>query len=161
MISVQEEDFDHCNEYKFLKDNADSDGAIVTFTGLVRDFNVDGSVSSVFIEHYPGMTEKSLMDICSQAKKRWTLGQIRIIHRVGLIEASEQIVFVGVTSKHRNNAFEAAQFIMDYLKSDAPLWKQEGTSNGMKWVEAKKSDEQAKARWSGDNSSTWASPNKD
>jgi len=151
MISVQNEDFDHCAEYKRLKDNADSDGAIVTFTGLVRDFNVDGSVSSVFIEHYPGMTEKSLEEICSQARKRWALGQIRIIHRVGLIEASEQIVFVGVTSKHRKNAFEATQFIMDFLKSNAPLWKQEGTSDGMKWVAAKASDAKAKDRWIGNS----------
>jgi molybdopterin synthase catalytic subunit len=151
MISVQKEDFDHCVEYSQLKDNADSDGAIVTFTGLVRDFNIDGSVSSIFIEHYPGMTEKSLMDICSQAKKRWELGQIRIIHRIGLIQSSEQIVFVGVTSKHRQNAFDATQFIMDYLKTNAPLWKQEGTSKGMKWVQSKASDDKAAARWQDKN----------
>jgi molybdopterin synthase catalytic subunit len=150
MISVQREDFDHCKEYQALKDNADSDGAIVTFTGLVRDFNIDGSVSSIMIEHYPGMTEKSLMNICSEASKRWELGHIRVIHRVGLIHSTEQIVFVGVTSKHRNSAFEATQFIMDYLKTSAPLWKQEGTSTGMKWVEAKSSDESAMKRWSTD-----------
>jgi len=147
MISVQEEDFDHGAEYTALRDNADSDGAIVTFTGLVRDFNLSGSVSSIFIEHYPGMTEKSLMDICSQARKRWKLGGIRIIHRIGLIHSSEQIVFVGVSSKHRKSAFEAAEFIMDYLKTSAPLWKQEGTSRGLQWVDAKSSDEQAISRW--------------
>ncbi len=147
MISVQIEDFDHCAEYKALRENADSDGAIVTFTGLVRDFNLDSAVSSVVIEHYPGMTEKSLMSICSDARKRWELGQVRIIHRVGTIESSEQIVFVGVTSKHRKNAFEATEFIMDYLKTSAPLWKQEGTSKGMKWVESKATDQVAIARW--------------
>lgn len=136
MISVQTEDFDHGLEYRVLRENADSDGAIVTFTGLVRDFNIGRSVSNIVIEHYPGMTEKSLMSICSDARKRWELGQVRIIHRVGTIEASEQIVFVGVTSKHRKDAFESAQFIMDVLKMKAPLWKQEGTAKGMEWVES-------------------------
>ncbi|MFT5282545.1 MAG: molybdopterin synthase catalytic subunit [Kangiellaceae bacterium] len=147
MISVQSEDFDHSAQYKLLREKADSDGAIVTFTGLVRDFNDDGSVSGMQIEHYPGMTQKSLNDICLQAKKRWDLGQVRVIHRVGVVAASEQIVFVGVSSKHRKNAFEACQFIMDYLKTSAPFWKQEGTANGMKWVKAKESDKKAAARW--------------
>jgi molybdopterin synthase catalytic subunit len=113
----------------------------------VREFNPQGAVSSVVIEHYPGMTEKSLMKICSAARKRWELGHIRLIHRVGQLEATEQIVFVGVTSKHRKNAFEATEFIMDYLKTNAPLWKQEGTSTGLKWVETKSSDHQAIKRW--------------
>jgi molybdopterin synthase catalytic subunit len=147
MITVQVHDFDHATEYKRLRENADSDGAIVTFTGLVRDFNTDGSVSNILIEHYPGMTEKSLMDICCKAKKRWELGYVRIIHRFGVIESSEQIVFVGVTSKHRKNAFEACEFIMDYLKTNAPLWKQEGTASGMKWVQSKESDKNAATRW--------------
>jgi molybdopterin synthase catalytic subunit len=147
MISVQSEDFDHSAQYKLLREKADSDGAIVTFTGLVRDFNDDGSVSGMQIEHYPGMTQKSLNDICLQAKKRWDLGQVRVIHRVGVVAASEQIVFVGVSSKHRKNAFEACQFIMDYLKTSAPFWKQEGIANGMKWVKAKESDKKAAARW--------------
>ncbi|MEQ3657802.1 MAG: molybdopterin synthase catalytic subunit MoaE [Glaciecola sp.] len=151
MISVQSEDFDLCHEYKQLRENTDSDGAIVTFTGLVRDFNTLGSVSAIEIEHYPGMTEKSLMNICSQARKRWHLGDVRIIHRVGVIEASEQIVFVGVTSKHRKNAFEACEFIMDYLKTNAPLWKQESTCSGMKWVKSNQSDEAAIASWYGKN----------
>lgn len=147
MISVQTEDFDLGEEYKALRVSAQSDGAIVTFTGLVRDFNVDGSVSSIFIEHYPEMTEKSLRDICYKAKQRWQLGQIRIIHRIGLLVASEQIVFVGVSSTHRHNAFSAAEFIMDYLKVNAPLWKQEGTPEGMKWVVSKASDNNAIDRW--------------
>lgn len=136
MISVQRADFDHCEEYNALRKNSDGDGAVVTFTGIVRDFNKDGSVSSILIEHYPGMTEKSLMNICSEARQQWQLDNVRVIHRFGLIESSEQIVFVGVTSKHRKSAFEACQFIMDRLKTNAPLWKQEGTDSGMKWVEA-------------------------
>lgn len=147
MIRVQHEDFDHGQQYQALRENADSDGAIVTFTGLVRDFNSDSSVSSLEIEHYPGMTEKSLMSICADARKRWDLGNIRVIHRVGTIKSFEQIVFVGVTSKHRKNAFEAAQFIMDVLKTSAPFWKQEGTAKGLQWVEAKASDEAAKQKW--------------
>ncbi len=147
MISVQTNDFDLGHEYQMLRQDADGDGAIVTFTGLVRDFNNSGSVSMIRLEHYPGMTEKSLMNICSDARKRWELGQIRLIHRVGFIGANEQIVFVGVSSKHRKSAFEAAEFIMDYLKTNAPIWKQEGTATGMKWVESKQSDQTAASRW--------------
>ncbi|AEA99987.1 molybdopterin synthase catalytic subunit MoaE [Alteromonas mediterranea] len=147
MISVQRGDFDHCEQYQALKEEADGDGAVVTFTGLVRDFNIQGAVSGIRIEHYPGMTEKSLMHICSEARKRWQLGQIRVIHRVGTIGPQEQIVFVGVTSKHRKNAFEACEFIIDYLKTSAPLWKQEGTSEGMKWVTSRSSDQEAMDRW--------------
>ena len=147
MILVQQQDFDHAQQYQALRDNAQSSGAIVTFTGLVRDFNDDGTVSSLVIEHYPGMTEKSLNDISIEARKRWELGEIRIIHRIGLIGASEQIVFVGVTSKHRKNAFDACEFIMDYLKTRAPFWKQEATDDGLKWVEAKSSDQNAAKRW--------------
>ena len=147
MISVQREDFDHAQQYELLRAGGKSDGAIVTFTGLVRDFNEDGSVSSIFIEHYPAMTEKSLQKICNTAMQRWALGQVRIIHRIGLLAASEQIVFVGVSATHRQNAFEATAFIMDYLKVSAPFWKQEGTSEGMKWVASKTSDTEAMDRW--------------
>lgn len=147
MISIQTQNFDHHVEYQRLRKNADGDGAIVTFTGLVRDFNTDTSVSSIQIEHYPGMTEKRLMDICIKARDRWQLGFIRIIHRIGIIEAGEHIVFIGVTSKHRKSAFEACEFIIDYLKTQAPLWKQEGTPQGMKWVDAKHSDQQAAKKW--------------
>ncbi|MFC4700667.1 molybdopterin synthase catalytic subunit MoaE [Glaciecola siphonariae] len=148
MIQIQQEDFSMGAEYDALRTQASGDGAIVTFTGLVREFNDDASVSSMFIEHYPGMTEKSLMNICNQAKQRWNLGQIKIIHRVGMLEACEQIVFVGVTSRHRNDAFTAAQFIMDHLKNDAPLWKKEGNPKAMKWVATKASDKAALANWS-------------
>jgi molybdopterin synthase catalytic subunit len=147
MISVQTEDFDHGEQYKALRDSASSDGAIVTFTVLVRDFNADGSVSNIFIEHYPKMTHKSLQKIYQAAKQKWVLGQIHIIHRIGVLEASEHIVFVGVSAKHRHNAFSAAEYIMDYLKVSAPFWKQEGTADGMKWVTSKTSDSTAMKRW--------------
>jgi molybdopterin synthase catalytic subunit len=147
MISVQTEDFDHGEQYKVLRESASSDGAIVTFTGLVRDFNADGTVSNIFIEHYPQMTHKSLQEIYQAAKQKWELGQIHIIHRIGMLAASDQIVFVGVSARHRHNAFCAAEFIMDYLKVNAPLWKQEGTADGMKWVDSKTSDSTAMKRW--------------
>lgn len=147
MISIQHKDFDHAEEYNKLRESTDGDGAIVTFTGLVRDHNDEGSVSSLYLEHYPGMAEKSLMNICSEARKHWPLGQIRVIHRVGQLDKNEQIVFVGVSSAHRDAAFAAAQFIMDYLKTEAPLWKKEGTSTGSNWVQAKESDKQAANKW--------------
>lgn len=147
VIKVQVEDFDHASEYANLRQQAHSYGAIVTFTGLVRDFNTAGTVSGLFIEHYPGMTEKALNDICEKARARWKLGHITLIHRIGHIKADEQIVFVGVTSKHRKNAFESTEFIMDYLKSHAPFWKQEGSKNGLKWVEQKPSDINEARRW--------------
>jgi molybdopterin synthase catalytic subunit len=149
MISIQHEDFDPAEEYKKLRANSDGDGdgAIVTISGLVRDHNDEGSVSSLYLEHYPGMAEKSLMNICSEARKLWPLGQIRIIHRVGYLDKNEQIVFVGTSSAHRDAAFAAAQFIMDYLKTEAPFWKKEATSAGSTWVLAKESDKHALKRW--------------
>lgn len=147
MICVQEEDFDHCDEYNLLRENADGEGAIVTFTGLVRDFCDSGTVNSMILEHYPGMTEKALMEICSEARNRWELGHVRVIHRTGQLHSGDQIVFVGVTSKHRQDAFSAAEFIMDYLKTKAPLWKKECTTQGTKWVKAKDTDKQAAQRW--------------
>lgn len=147
MISIQTSDFDVGIEYQALKESADGDGAIVTFTGLVRDMCEMGSVSGISLEHYPGMAEKSLMEICTKARQRWSLGNIRIIHRIGELAASEQIVFVGVTSKHRHDAFEACEFLMDYLKTRAPFWKKEITASGAVWVEAKQTDNDAAAVW--------------
>ena len=147
MISVHCEDFDFAEEYqKLIKDNK-SDGAVVTFVGLVRDFNEGSSVNGLFLEHYPGMTENSLKEISSQAKERWSLGRVRIIHRIGQLELGEQIVFVGVTSMHRKSAFEACEFIMDYLKTQAPFWKKETTQDGDRWIEAKQSDQQQADKW--------------
>jgi molybdopterin synthase catalytic subunit len=147
MISIQTEDFSLGAEYEILRKDAVSDGAIVTFTGIVRDFNSDATVLGIELEHYPEMTHKALERICQQAKEAWPLGQIKVIHRVGKILAHEQIVFVGVTSKHRKAAFEACQFIMDFLKNEVPLWKKEISPERSVWVKAKDSDKNSMQRW--------------
>ncbi len=146
-VLIQNADFDFAYEYQSLLDNNNKDGAVVCFVGLVRDYNQGHKVSGLTLEHYPGMTEKALRDIVIKAKKRWPVGQVRVIHRIGELKLSEQIVFVGVTSKHREAAFAANQFIMDYLKNDAPFWKKEQTNKGDRWVEAEKKDLDAKNRW--------------
>ncbi|MEP1554454.1 molybdopterin synthase catalytic subunit MoaE, partial [Paraglaciecola sp.] len=120
---------------------------VVTFCGLVRDMNLDNSVSSLFLEHYPGMTEKSLLSIIELARDKWPLGRIRVVHRVGRLQVSEQIVFVGVTSQHRQVAFQGAEFIMDFLKTQAPFWKKETTKDGQYWVDAKQSDNHKAKLW--------------
>ncbi|WP_415894340.1 molybdopterin synthase catalytic subunit MoaE [Neptuniibacter sp. PT8_73] len=123
-------------------------GAIVTFTGIVRELEIaDNQLDALFLEHYPGMTEKALEKIATQARERWELGNIVIYHRVGRLDLNENIVFVGVGSAHRVNAFEAAQFIMDYLKKDAPFWKKEISNEGEHWVEQKESDLKAADSW--------------
>ncbi len=150
-INVQTEDFNVSEEYELLrKDNSD-DGAIVFFCGQVRDINLGKTVSGLFLEHYPGMTEKSLHSIAEQAKERWPLNKVRIIHRVGQLNPSDQIVLVAATSAHRGAAFEATEFMMDYLKTRAPFWKKETSPDGEKWIEAKESDEQQLQRWSKPN----------
>lgn len=146
-IAVQTEDFSLADEYQALREDNVSDGAVVTFTGCVRDFNDGSDVKGLFLEHYPGMTEKSLFDIAIEAKVRWPLNRIRIIHRVGQLNLSDQIVFVGVTSAHREAAFAGCEFIMDFLKTRAPFWKKETTPKGDKWIEAKQSDEQRADKW--------------
>ena len=120
-------------------------GAIVSFTGVVRD--VEGGLSNMIIEHYPGMTEKALEAIRSEAMQRWDLADILIVHRTGLLEAHESIMMVATASKHRKDAFEAAEFLMDYLKSRAPFWKKEITLDGADWVASKSEDEDALSRW--------------
>lgn len=147
-IRVQQADFDMATEYQQLIVDNQKDGAVVTFTGLVRDFNQGENVAGLTLEHYPGMTEKSLMEICKQARERWPLGRIRVIHRVGQLTLGEQIVFVGVTSMHRQASFNGASFIMDYLKTRAPFWKKEQTQEGERWVEARDSDQQQANKWS-------------
>ena len=146
-ISVQTQDFSHADEYAKIQKHSHSDGAIVTFTGLVREQTERGNLLYMSLEHYPGMTEKSLMNICEQAYLRWPIGVIDIIHRVGKLNPDEQIVFVGVSSKHRKSAFAACEFIMDFLKTNAPFWKKEVTSEGEFWVEAKMSDTQKMDEW--------------
>ena len=150
-VSVQHIDFDLAAEYAALRERADNAGAICTFTGLVREFyqaqQTDEKVLSLYLEHYPGMTEKALQDIVVQAQQRWRLLACRVIHRVGELHAGDQIVFVGVASAHRGDAFDAAEFIMDYLKTRAPFWKKQNTEHGADWIESRQSDAEAAARW--------------
>ncbi|WP_268799719.1 molybdopterin synthase catalytic subunit MoaE [Pseudomonas huanghezhanensis] len=122
-------------------------GAVVSFVGYVRDFNEGREVAGMFLEHYPGMTEKALGKIVEQAQQRWPLLKLEVLHRVGALEPGEPIVFVGVASAHRQAAFEACDFVMDYLKTRAPFWKKESTSEGPRWVEGRDSDHAAAERW--------------
>lgn len=144
-VAVQSGDFSVASEYQQLRQDASS-GAVVTFSGLVRELS-DTALHGMTLEHYPGMTEQALLDIAKQAKNRWQLGQVRVIHRVGRLSPNEQIVFIGIASAHRAAAFAACEFIMDYLKNRAPFWKKEHTAESDYWVEAKASDQQALARW--------------
>ena len=129
-----------------LGDSAQS-GAVVSFIGLVRDFNDGRNVTGLKLEHYPGMTEKALNDIAVQASQRWPLNAITIIHRVGQLQLADQIVLVAVSSAHRGDAFQACEFVMDYLKTKAPFWKKETTEEGEFWVEAKSSDDTKANSW--------------
>ncbi len=146
MISIQTEDFDPGFEHQQLSDNPAA-GAIVTFTGTVRNMNLGDSVGGLFLEHYPAMTEKALQAILDEAKERWSLQAVRVIHRVGQMHPGDRVVFVGVTSAHRKAAFEACEFIMDYLKTRAPFWKKETTTDGDRWVAERDTDQQAARRW--------------
>ena len=146
MVSVQVEDFSVADEYAKLAEGTDA-GAVVTFIGKVRDFNQGDDVTGLSLEHYPGMTEKALAEIIAQACERWPLLKTRVIHRVGDLELGDQIVFVGVTSAHRGAAFEACEFIMDYLKTRAPFWKKEQTNSESRWVDARDTDTSAADRW--------------
>lgn len=145
MLNVQYDDFDLAKEYSQLRAHSDNAGAVVMFVGLVRD--LPSGLLQMTLEHYPQMTEKSLREIILKAKARWPLQAVRIIHRVGNLQPCDQIVFVGVASAHRAAAFSAAEFIMDYLKTQAPFWKKEMHSNEEYWVEAKVADEQALEKW--------------
>ncbi|MFT6925617.1 MAG: molybdopterin synthase catalytic subunit [Psychromonas sp.] len=147
MIRVQTEDFNQQCEYDILREQS-SVGAVVTFTGLVRDLNHGEKVASLTLEHYPAMTEKSLSEIVMQAKQRWNILACTLIHRVGELNLSEQIVFVGIATSHRRDAFAACEFIMDYLKTQAPFWKKECNSQGTSyWVDARESDLSALNKW--------------
>ncbi|MER2490962.1 molybdopterin synthase catalytic subunit MoaE [Catenovulum sediminis] len=147
MIRVQTEDFNIADEYQKLIDDNQKDGAIVFFVGMVRDFNQNANIKALTLEHYPAMTNKTLVEIVDTAKARWPLSRVSVVHRVGRLPLGEQIVFVGVTSQHRQDAFEGAQFIMDKLKTTAPFWKKEETEQGTHWVEAKASDAKAADSW--------------
>ena len=146
-VRVQQEDFDVGAEIAALRSNNPRIGAVASFIGIVRDSNEGAAVGSITLEHYPGMTEKSLASICEQAKARWALDDVLIVHRVGTLAPSDQIVLVVTTSSHRGDAFAACQFVMDYLKTEAPFWKKETTEDGMRWVDARDSDAQAREKW--------------
>jgi len=147
-IRVQEGDFDITAEYQAMRENNRDDGAIVFFVGQVREMNQGSEVTGLYLEHYPAMTEKSLAGIVRQARQRWpVLNRIRLIHRIGQLHISDQIVFVAVSSSHREAAFEACHFIMDFLKNRAPFWKKETTEQGERWVEALQKDQDALKKW--------------
>ena len=155
-VSVQAMDFDVGKEIAALYAGAHDVGAVANFVGVVRgpDESLPGGSDdtppshSLTLEHYPGMTEAALEAIVAEANARWRLHKVRVIHRVGKLQIGEQIVFVGVSAAHRSEAFAACEFIMDYLKTQAPFWKKETDQNGTRWVDAKDSDDHAAARWS-------------
>ena len=148
VVRVQTEDFDLTTEVAQLRKDSPKVGAVVTFVGTVRDLNEGEHVAEMALEHYPGMTEKSLEDILVQAKSRWDLFDALVIHRVGPLQPLEQIVLVAVTSAHRGEAFQACEFIIDYLKTEAPFWKKEQTPTGARWVDARVTDDEALKKWS-------------
>lgn len=147
-IKIQTELFDSASEAVALREKSSLTGALVEFTGLVRDVSEGNQVSAMFLEHYPGMTEKTLQKIAQQAIERWDVFGVTIIHRVGRLGPSELIVYVAVIGEHRKETFEACQFVMDFLKTDAPFWKKEWNENDeAAWVAAKESDGEAVSRW--------------
>ena len=145
-VSVQTEDFDIGRILAELTEGRSDIGALVSFTGLVRDMP-GGGLQAMELEHYPAMTEKALREIEAEARERWNLSASLIIHRIGRLKPGEQIMMVATGSAHRQDAFEAAEFLMDYLKSRAPFWKKEHTAEGADWVDARESDEDALNRW--------------
>ena len=146
-VRVQEADFDIGAELAALRAGDARVGALASFLGLVRDMNDGASVSGMTLEHYPGMTEKSLEAIVAEARQRWDIYDALVIHRVGPLKPCDQIVLVAVTSAHRGESFAACEFIMDYLKTQAPFWKKEATADGGRWVDARETDDSAAARW--------------
>ena len=146
-VRVQQQAFDIGAEIDRMRAGDARIGAIATFVGTVRDVNDASSVSAMVLEHYPGMTERALTEIVDDAKARWNIIDALVIHRVGRLEPTDAIVLVAVTGAHRQHAFAACEFIMDYLKTRAPFWKREDTPAGSRWVEARESDEQAARGW--------------
>ncbi|MFC5473694.1 molybdenum cofactor biosynthesis protein MoaE [Paraherbaspirillum soli] len=153
-IRVQTEDFDLAAELAQLRLGNPKVGAVVSFIGTVRDLSDGSAVAQMELEHYPGMTEKALSAIVAQAKQRWDIFDALVIHRVGPLLPLDQIVLVAVTSAHRGEAFAACEFIIDYLKTEAPFWKKEQTPQGARWVDARVSDETALAKWRQDGEET-------
>jgi molybdopterin synthase catalytic subunit len=146
-VKIQTEDFDLTTEIAQLRANTPKVGAIVNFVGVVRDLNEGEQIAEMELEHYPGMTEKALEDIIAEARSRWDLFDALVIHRVGPLKPLDQIVLVAVTSAHRGEAFAACEFIIDYLKTQAPFWKKEQTPQGSRWVDARVTDDEAMKNW--------------
>jgi len=146
-VRVQNEDFDVSAELTSMRLSSHNIGAVVSFIGQVRDMNDGDHIQTLTLEHYPGMTEKALETIENEAKRRWDIIDALIIHRVGRLQPQDQIVLVAISGAHRGEAFKACEFIMDFLKTQAPFWKKEVTDQGGRWVEAKLSDDAAQARW--------------
>ena len=153
-ISVQSDDFDLGREVASLAALSQETGAVASFVGYVRGdktgTRVDGGVTAMTLEHYPGMTEAALAAIVESARQRWKLDALRVIHRIGRLQPGEQIVLVAVASRHRGDAFAACEFIMDFLKTQAPFWKKEETPEGARWVDARESDDMSARRWGSD-----------
>jgi molybdopterin synthase catalytic subunit len=147
-VRVQTEDFDVGAEITRLRAGNPKVGAVASFIGVVRDLSEGDPISELTLEHYPGMTEKALETIVEEASARWEIYDALIIHRVGRLKPADQIVLVVVTSAHRGEAFQACEFLMDYLKTRAPFWKKERTGEGSRWVEARETDDDAARRWS-------------
>jgi molybdopterin synthase catalytic subunit len=146
-VHLQSEPLDPYREMELLRGDDRGIGALVSFVGLMRDFNDDARVERMFLEHYPGMTEKALMKIVEEAVSRWSLQGCRVVHRVGNLLPGEPIVVVVVASRHRKEAFQACEFVIDYLKTRAPFWKKELGESGGRWVDARESDGEAESRW--------------
>lgn len=146
-VRVQQAAFDPGAELNGVHQRQLGVGAVVSFTGYVRDFNDGQDVAGLFLEHYPGMTEKALLKIVAEAQDRWPLLNAEVVHRIGELAPGEPIVFVACASAHRQAAFQACEFIMDYLKTRAPFWKKETTPEGARWVEGRQSDQASAERW--------------
>ena len=146
-VRIQTGDFNLADEVDALRRDDKRVGAVCTFTGTVRDRNDGASVSSMELEHYPGMTEKAIEAMIDEALARFDIFAARVIHRVGLLLPLDQVVMVAVTSAHRGESFKACEFLMDYLKTQAPFWKKEQTPGGARWVDARVSDDAALSRW--------------
>ncbi len=146
-VRIQKEDFDVSREIAQLRSGNPQIGAVASFIGVVRDLNDGSSVATMTLEHYPGMTEKAIDKIIVEAKGRWQVYDALVIHRIGTLAPLDQVVLVVVTSAHRGDAFAACEFVMDYLKTQAPFWKKEQTPDGARWVEARASDDKAAERW--------------
>jgi molybdopterin synthase catalytic subunit len=146
-VTIQQADFDLAAEVGALRDGDPQVGAVAAFIGTVRDRSDGTSVSAMELEHYPGMTERAIESMIAEARRRFHIRGVRVIHRIGALLPRDQIVLVAVTSSHRHDAFQACEFLMDYLKTQAPFWKKETTPDGARWVDARQADDAALARW--------------